>query len=197
MTVLQQRNKVTSRDIVLHYRFFGKTDNSSANAVSGSPIFLADTGTRQVQTASEQNRDSVASVIHTRSCEDASFNRRRLGLAVAKNVGNAVTRNAVKRRFRRLAAKSEYRLPPVCDLVMRAKPHAARQSYACLDQQLAGLFDDVARKYAQSLGKSSGSNTHIGNQASWQAKKKVIPSSPADTLDCEQSHLHQEHRELT
>ncbi len=37
---------------------------------------------------------------------------RRLGLAVSKSVGNAVTRNTVKRRFRVLAKAHEESLPP-------------------------------------------------------------------------------------
>ncbi|OZG68732.1 ribonuclease P protein component [Bifidobacterium aquikefiri] len=77
------------------------------------------------------------------------MHRRRLGLAVAKSVGNAVTRNRVKRRFRQLASSSEHLLPTVCDVVMRAKPHAALQSYASLDEQVAELFSEVAQKYDQ------------------------------------------------
>ena len=70
---------------------------------------------------------------------------RRLGLAVAKSVGNAVTRNAVKRRFRVLADRYEDRLPHGCDIVMRAKPSAATAPFASLDDQVASCFAKVAK----------------------------------------------------
>jgi ribonuclease P protein component len=69
---------------------------------------------------------------------------RRLGLAVSKSVGNAVTRNTVKRRFRVLA--KEESLPPHCDIVVRAKPSAASASFSSLDEQFATGFAKVARK---------------------------------------------------
>ena len=66
---------------------------------------------------------------------------RRLGLAVSKSVGHAVTRNTVKRRFRVLARAHE-------DL-LRAKPSAATASFASLDQQIAKAFATVAHKVAE------------------------------------------------
>lgn len=72
--------------------------------------------------------------------------QRRMGLAVSKAVGNAVTRNTVKRRFRVLAKRYEHELPEDCDLVMRAKPSAAHASFASLDAQVAALFSAVQRK---------------------------------------------------
>lgn len=74
---------------------------------------------------------------------------RRMGLAVSKSVGNAVTRNRVKRRFRVLARQYENLLPEDCDLVMRAKPSAARASFQSLDEQVAALFGAVTRKSEQ------------------------------------------------
>ncbi len=71
---------------------------------------------------------------------------RRLGLAVSKSVGNAVTRNTVKRRFRVLAKVHEESLPPHCDIVVRAKPSAASASFSSLDEQFATGFAKVARK---------------------------------------------------
>ena len=71
---------------------------------------------------------------------------RRLGLAVSKSVGNAVTRNTVKRRFRVLAKAHEESLPPYCDIVVRAKPSAASASFSSLDEQFATGFAKVARK---------------------------------------------------
>lgn len=74
---------------------------------------------------------------------------RRLGLAVSKAVGNAVTRNTVKRRFRVAAARHQDALPPVCDVVLRAKPSASSASFASLDGQIRSLFEAIARKTAQ------------------------------------------------
>ena len=82
---------------------------------------------------------------------------RRLGLAVSKSVGHAVTRNTVKRRFRVLAEGgldadfyyAEDLLPAHCDIVLRAKPSAATASFASLDQQIAKAFATVAHKVAE------------------------------------------------
>lgn len=71
---------------------------------------------------------------------------RRLGLAVSKAVGHAVTRNTVKRRFRVLARAHESLLPEQVDVVMRAKPSAAHADFQSLDQQVASLFGAVSRK---------------------------------------------------
>lgn len=71
---------------------------------------------------------------------------RRVGLAVSKAVGNAVTRNAVKRRFRVLARKYESALPESCDIVLRAKPSAAHADFLSLEQQIAACFEAVNRK---------------------------------------------------
>ena len=71
---------------------------------------------------------------------------RRIGLAVSKSVGHAVTRNAVKRRFRVLARRYESSLPESCDVVVRAKPSAAHADFASLDHQVASLFAAVGRK---------------------------------------------------
>lgn len=81
---------------------------------------------------------------------DDEVSTRRLGLAVSKSVGHAVTRNAVKRRFRVLAKQYEHLLPEHCDVVMRAKPSAAEATFASLDGQVASLFSAVARKAAKS-----------------------------------------------
>lgn len=74
----------------------------------------------------------------------------RMGLAVSKNVGHAVTRNAVKRRFRVLARAHEQALPAGCDIVMRAKPSAAHAAFQSLDAQVASSFAKVAKRLAAS-----------------------------------------------
>lgn len=49
----------------------------------------------------------------------------RVGFVVSKQVGNAVTRNRVKRRLRHLAADQLAQTPAGFDLVVRALPRAA------------------------------------------------------------------------
>lgn len=74
---------------------------------------------------------------------------RRLGLAVSKGVGNAVTRNRVKRRFRVLAARHQDELPEGIDVVLRAKPSAATADFASLDGQVDAAFRAVSRRTEQ------------------------------------------------
>lgn len=50
--------------------------------------------------------------------------RPRLGLAVSRRVGNAVTRGRIKRRIREAFRQSQRELPAM-DLVVRVRPHAA------------------------------------------------------------------------
>lgn len=78
--------------------------------------------------------------------DGAACDAPRIGLAVSKAVGNAVARNAVKRRFRVLARRYESRLPERCDVVLRARPSAAHADFQSLDRQMASLFDAVSRK---------------------------------------------------
>ena len=75
-----------------------------------------------------------------------------MGLAVSKNVGKAVTRNKVKRRFRQLAGFKEDLLPSSCDLVLRAKPSAATATYKQLEEQVDRLFRDLTHKTGKAVG---------------------------------------------
>ncbi len=59
---------------------------------------------------------------------------------VSKAVGNAVTRNTVKRRLRHLAADRLGRLPAGSTVVVRALPQAASASYEQLGRDLDGAL---------------------------------------------------------
>ena len=128
--MLRRRHRVSSRDLVIHYSIPG-----SDRTVTPLP---------------------VASVAHEGRHDILPAGRRRMGLAVSKNVGKAVTRNKVKRRFRQLAGSKEGLLPSSCDLVMRAKPSAARATYEQLEEQVDRLFRDLMRKTGKIAGGSEG-----------------------------------------
>ena len=63
----------------------------------------------------------------------------RVGIVVGRRVGNAVTRNRVKRRIREIVRASHPQLPPGYDLVVIARPSTAGASFA----ELAGAFESL------------------------------------------------------
>ena len=71
----------------------------------------------------------------------------RLGLSVSKKVGNAVTRNAVRRRLREVFHSTIERIPGSFDLVVSAKPGAA-----------GATFEELSQEFLRALGKIGGSD---------------------------------------
>ncbi|MDR1790767.1 MAG: ribonuclease P protein component [Propionibacteriaceae bacterium] len=70
----------------------------------------------------------------------------RVGLIVSKKVGNAVTRNQVKRRLRHVAAAELPTLSPQADIVIRALSPASFADYAAeLHTALAGCKRKLGR----------------------------------------------------
>ena len=80
----------------------------------------------------------------------------RVGFVVSKAVGNAVTRNHVKRRLRHLARERLSSLPGSGVLVVRALPAAADASYDALGADLDSAFQRLERpaRPARSQGAS-------------------------------------------
>lgn len=117
VSVLKCRKKATSTDIVVHYLV---RDDTSYDGDTHGDL---------------RDMDMMKNTSH--------ITHRRLGLAVSKAVGNAVTRNRVKRRFRVLAREYEDALPPHCDIVMRAKPSTSHATFQSLQQQVSTLFDEI------------------------------------------------------
>ena len=60
----------------------------------------------------------------------------RVGFVVGRVVGNAVVRHRVQRQLRHLCRERLTRLPPGCEVVVRALPSSARASYPELGAQL-------------------------------------------------------------
>jgi ribonuclease P protein component len=80
----------------------------------------------------------------------------RVGFVVSKAVGNAVTRNRVKRRLRHLARERLTSLPSCGVLVVRALPAAADAAYDVLGADLDAAFQRLERpaRPARSQGAS-------------------------------------------
>ncbi len=60
---------------------------------------------------------------------------RRLGLSVSRRVGNAVTRNAVRRRLREVFHSAWPEIPGDLDLVVSARPAAAEATVRELSEE--------------------------------------------------------------
>ena len=67
----------------------------------------------------------------------------RVGFVVNRSVGDAVTRNRVKRQLRHLVSEDLDQLPSGADLVVRAKPVAAGLSSSELRAELVGCLERV------------------------------------------------------
>lgn len=70
----------------------------------------------------------------------------RAGFVVSKAVGNAVTRNVVKRRLRQLTAERLGRLPAGAVVVVRALPQAASAPYEQLGRDLDAALDAALKR---------------------------------------------------
>jgi ribonuclease P protein component len=73
-----------------------------------------------------------------------------VGFVVSKAVGNAVTRNLVKRRLRHLARERLGSLPGYSVLVVRALPAAGTASYDALARDLDSALRRVLRRPSSS-----------------------------------------------
>jgi ribonuclease P protein component len=69
----------------------------------------------------------------------------RLGLSVSRKVGNAVTRNAVRRRLREVFHSSLSETSGVLDLVVSARPAAAEATFEELREEFGEALGMVGR----------------------------------------------------
>jgi ribonuclease P protein component len=77
--------------------------------------------------------------LRRRPREDASAPAR-LGISVSKKVGNAVTRNRVKRRLREIFRRSGLRTLEAVDVVVHARASAASAPFAELSREIPELI---------------------------------------------------------
>ncbi len=88
-------------------------------------------------------------VVHARRCDDSVQGGPKVGLVVAKTVGNSVQRHRVARRLRHVARSVIADLTPADRVVIRALPSSRYAISARLEQQLR-----VALKRARLLERS-------------------------------------------
>jgi len=98
---------------------------------------LVDADSFRVATRAGERAGSRTLVVHLWIPAVRDVAPPRVGFVVSKAVGDAVTRNRVKRRLRHLAREHVSSLPGSAVLVVRALPAAAEASYDALGHDLA------------------------------------------------------------
>ncbi|WP_421742616.1 ribonuclease P protein component [Cellulomonas sp.] len=97
-----------------------------------------------VRRGARGGRDTL--VVHLTTRTDHSPSGPVVGLVVSKAVGNAVTRNLVKRRLRELVRARLWSMPSDAGIVVRALPPSASQPYAQLGADLDAALETAARR---------------------------------------------------
>ena len=95
-----------------------------------------------IRRGTRAGRDTL--VVHCRRVEGSA--ERRVGLVVAKTVGNAVVRNRVRRRLRAVVVEQVDVVPPGTDLVLRALPPAQQASYGLLRDEYVSAMSSAVRR---------------------------------------------------
>ena len=101
------------------------------------------TGSAQFSLAIRTGRRAGSSTLVVHLASPDSGERPRVGFVVSRAVGNAVTRNRVKRRLRELVRTQADVLPSGSVLVVRALPASAGASYAELRSDLVRCLTRV------------------------------------------------------
>ena len=77
----------------------------------------------------------------------------RIGLSVSKKIGNAVTRNRIKRHIRQFFQENQERVSPHKDYVIIARKPAAEMDYHCIKKSLEHVL-----RVGKSIRKESDEN---------------------------------------
>jgi ribonuclease P protein component len=101
------------------------------------------TGSAQFSLAIRTGRRAGSDTLVVHLARPGAAGPPRIGFVVSRAVGNAVTRNRVKRRLRELVRVERERLPTGSLLVVRALPAAASASYGELRSDLARCLSRV------------------------------------------------------
>jgi ribonuclease P protein component len=110
-----------------------------------SSAVLRLTGSAQFSLTIRKGRRAGSGTLVVHLARPDSEDRPRVGYVVSRAVGNAVTRNRVKRRLRELVREQGEVLPAGSFLVVRALPPAAAASYAELRSDLARCLSRVSQ----------------------------------------------------
>jgi len=74
-----------------------------------------------------------------------------MGVTISRAVGNAVIRNAVRRRLRELFRRNRDAMSEALDIVIHVKPGAGAATYAALEAEILAAF----RRYRGRRGRAS------------------------------------------
>lgn len=184
--VLRVRRRVGADDIVVHYALrpegimrsaqeleaAGAAQRPAQAAGAGQAVSKSAAGVSEPAGAEGQASVSGDQLHHLVvnpgvNIDKPTNSEARMGLAVSKAVGHAVTRNLVKRRLRAIAREYESLLPAYIDVVIRAKPSAATANFADLEQQVKRCFSKIAQRVeaAQASEKAQGAGKQRGGGA--------------------------------
>ena len=174
--VLRVRRRVGADDIVVHYALRPEGIMRSAQeleaagagqAVSESAAGVSGQAGAEGQTSVSGDQLHHLVVNPGVNIDKPTNSEARMGLAVSKAVGHAVTRNLVKRRLRAIAREYESLLPAYIDVVIRAKPSAATANFSDLEQQVKRCFSKIAQRVeaAQASEKVQGAGKQQGGGA--------------------------------
>lgn len=98
-------------------------------------------------------RRNVVVYAHPNRAEDPSI----CGFIVSKAVGNAVTRNLVRRRLREISRELIEQRPTGYSLVLRALPPAAHADFGQLRRDVQGAWGTIQRRLDRREPAASGS----------------------------------------
>lgn len=182
--VLRVRRRVGADDIVVHYALRPEGIVRCAQELEAAGADTAGASGRAAAGAEGQSSVLGEQLHHLVVSPGVNIDKptnseARMGLAVSKAVGHAVTRNLVKRRLRAIAREYESLLPAYMDLVIRAKPSAATSNFADLEQQVKRCFSKIAQRVeaaqasdkAQASGKAQGSGEQHASAAQHASDK--------------------------